>query len=89
MYGLKGMAAYVHHAAILGFSSGKIYDFMHKALASTLTGFQPENLRPRSWKQEVWVEVLALLTRPIRPPWQPRNHEGQYYRNNPHTYKRA
>ena len=36
MYGLKGMAAYAHHAAILGFSSGKIYDFMHKALASTL-----------------------------------------------------
>lgn len=36
IYGLKGMAAYVHHAAVLGYSDTEIHAFMRKALASTL-----------------------------------------------------
>ncbi len=35
IYGLKGIAAYVHHADILGEEDQTIYDFMVKALAST------------------------------------------------------
>jgi len=63
MYGLKGMAAYAHHAAILGFSSGKIYDFMHKALASTLDdGLSTGELTALVMETGKYgVEVLALL----------------------------
>lgn len=36
VYGLKGIAAYAHHAEMLGYESDEIYAFMIKALASTL-----------------------------------------------------
>ncbi len=36
IYGLKGMAAYVHHAAVLGYSDPEIHAFMRRALAATL-----------------------------------------------------
>jgi hydroxylamine reductase len=35
IYGIKGMAAYAHHAKILGFEDTAIYAFMQKSLAST------------------------------------------------------
>ncbi|MDD4583337.1 MAG: hydroxylamine reductase [Eubacteriales bacterium] len=35
-YGLKGMAAYAHHALNIGKESMEIYDFIYKALAATL-----------------------------------------------------
>ncbi|MBE0585872.1 MAG: hydroxylamine reductase, partial [Desulfofustis sp.] len=35
IYGLKGMAAYTDHAAVLGFQKAEIYEFMISALAST------------------------------------------------------
>jgi hydroxylamine reductase len=35
IYGLKGIAAYAHHAAVLGKEDSDIYDFMTRALAST------------------------------------------------------
>ncbi|RNC62959.1 MAG: Hydroxylamine reductase [Candidatus Dichloromethanomonas elyunquensis] len=35
-YGIKGMAAYYHHAFILGFKDTEIISFIHKALAATL-----------------------------------------------------
>jgi len=35
-YGIKGAAAYVHHASVLGHSNRKIEAFFHKALASML-----------------------------------------------------
>lgn len=35
-YGVKGMAAYYHHAAVLGYEDTEITDFMRTALASTL-----------------------------------------------------
>ncbi len=36
VYGLKGVAAYADHAAILGQSDTAVYAFMHEALAATL-----------------------------------------------------
>jgi len=35
-YGVKGLAAYAHHAFNLGYESAEMYDFMHKALSSLL-----------------------------------------------------
>ncbi|MBF0494024.1 MAG: hydroxylamine reductase [Candidatus Omnitrophica bacterium] len=35
VYGVKGIAAYAHHAAVLGYEDEAIYDFVIKALAST------------------------------------------------------
>ncbi len=35
-YGVKGLAAYAHHAFNLGKQSNEIFDFMHKALAALL-----------------------------------------------------
>lgn len=36
IYGLKGMAAYAHHAAVLGKRDPAVFAFMHKAMMSTL-----------------------------------------------------
>lgn len=35
-YGLKGLAAYVHHAYVLNYENDEIYAFMHKALSNLL-----------------------------------------------------
>jgi hydroxylamine reductase len=35
IYGIKGIAAYAEHAAVLGFEDEKIYDFIREALIST------------------------------------------------------
>ena len=35
-YGLKGLAAYVHHAYVLDYENDEIYAFMHKALSELL-----------------------------------------------------
>jgi hydroxylamine reductase len=63
MYGLKGMAAYADHAAILGFSSDEVYAFMQKALASTLddrlTADELVALTMEAGKYG--VDVMALL----------------------------
>ena len=36
VYGMKGYAAYAHHALVIGLENDKIYAFTHKALAATL-----------------------------------------------------
>ncbi|HEY6837260.1 MAG TPA: hydroxylamine reductase [Geobacteraceae bacterium] len=36
IYGIKGYAAYAHHALVIGLESDDIYAFTHKALAATL-----------------------------------------------------
>jgi len=36
VYGLKGVAAYTHHAQILGQEDDKVYAFIHEGLAATL-----------------------------------------------------
>ncbi|MGE5613642.1 MAG: hydroxylamine reductase [Bacillota bacterium] len=65
IYGLKGMAAYTEHASILGYSSDEIYNFMHKALASTLDdGLSAEELTALVMETGKYgVEALALLDR--------------------------
>ncbi|HOT59083.1 MAG TPA: hydroxylamine reductase [Spirochaetia bacterium] len=35
IFGLRGMAAYTHHAMVLGYTDDTIFAFMHKALAAT------------------------------------------------------
>lgn len=35
-YGIKGLAAYAHHAYNLGYKSNEIFDFMHEALSKLL-----------------------------------------------------
>ncbi|MCX7654974.1 MAG: hydroxylamine reductase [Treponemataceae bacterium] len=37
--GLKGMAAYAHHAAVLGYTDDSIFSFMHRALASIVDAY--------------------------------------------------
>ncbi|MDM8525177.1 hydroxylamine reductase [Desulfococcaceae bacterium HSG8] len=36
IYGIKGLAAYADHAAILGQTDEKVYEFIHEAMAGTL-----------------------------------------------------
>jgi hydroxylamine reductase len=36
IYGMKGYAAYAHHALVIGLENDEIYAFTHKALAATL-----------------------------------------------------
>ncbi|MBJ6800977.1 hydroxylamine reductase [Geomonas sp. Red259] len=36
IYGMKGYAAYAHHALVIGLESDEVYAFTHKALAATL-----------------------------------------------------
>jgi len=36
VYGLKGVAAYAHHAAVLGARDDAVFAFMHKGMAATL-----------------------------------------------------
>ena len=36
IYGMKGYAAYAHHALVIGLENDEIYAFTHKALATTL-----------------------------------------------------
>ncbi|MFP3983177.1 MAG: hydroxylamine reductase [Desulfurivibrionaceae bacterium] len=36
VYGIKGIAAYADHAAILGYTDDNIYEFIHEGLAATL-----------------------------------------------------
>jgi hydroxylamine reductase len=44
VYGLKGLAAYTDHAAVLGFEKPEIYDFMVSALAATTREMSVEAL---------------------------------------------
>ena len=62
-YGLKGMAAYVHHAANLGKEDPEIYGFIHKALAAGLKEEQTlEELVDLTMKTgEYGVRAMALL----------------------------
>ena len=38
IYGLKGVAAYADHAAILGYEDPSVYDFIYEGFAATLNG---------------------------------------------------
>jgi hydroxylamine reductase len=36
IYGIKGFAAYAHHAAVLGYENPHVYGFMHQGLSATI-----------------------------------------------------
>ncbi len=63
MYGLKGMAAYVDHAQILGKESDRVYGFIHDTLDYlTRTDHTVDDLFARAMKLgEVNLEAMALL----------------------------
>ncbi|MCT4662011.1 MAG: hydroxylamine reductase [Tissierellales bacterium] len=62
-YGVKGMAAYGHHAEMLGHEDREIYAFMQGALAATLDdGLSGDDLVALTLKTgEFGVKVMALL----------------------------
>ena len=62
-YGLKGMAAYAHHAAVLGSESETFYAFMHEALAALENRLaEPDALLALCLRcGAVNLEVMALL----------------------------
>ena len=60
--GLKGIAAYADHAAILGFRKDEIYDFMMEALASTTKDLPVDDMISLVMKAgETAVNTMALL----------------------------
>jgi len=60
--GLKGIAAYADHAAILGFRKDEIYDFMMEALASTTKDLSVDDMISLVMKAgETAVNTMALL----------------------------
>ncbi len=62
IYGLKGMAAYADHAAMLGFEKTEIYDYMISALASTTRELSVGEMVAEVLKcGEVAVTAMALL----------------------------
>ena len=62
IYGLKGMAAYTDHAAVLGHQKAEIYGFMVEALASTTRELSVDEMVGMVLKcGEVAVTAMALL----------------------------
>ncbi len=62
IYGLKGMAAYTEHAAMLGFEKPEIYEYMNAALASTTQDLTVDQMVGQVLKcGEVAVTAMALL----------------------------
>jgi hydroxylamine reductase len=60
--GLKGIAAYADHAAILGFEKDEIYDFIMEALASTTKDLTVDEMVGLVLKAgDVAVTTMALL----------------------------
>ncbi len=62
VYGLKGMAAYTDHAAMLGFEKSEVYDFMVDALVSTTQDLSVDEMVGMVLKcGETAVTAMALL----------------------------
>ena len=60
--GLKGVAAYADHAALLGFEKEDIYDFLMEALASTTKDLSVDDMVALVMKAgEIAVSAMALL----------------------------
>lgn len=61
-YGLKGIAAYAHHAYVLKHESKNIYNFMCEALSSTTQDLPTDKMIALVMKAgEVAVETMSLL----------------------------
>ncbi|WP_292520368.1 hydroxylamine reductase [Methanoculleus sp.] len=62
VYGLKGVAAYSHHAAVLGYEDEGVMAFLQEGLAATLQDLSAEEMVGCVLKcGEVGVKTLALL----------------------------
>jgi hydroxylamine reductase len=62
IYGVKGIAAYAHHASVLGYEDPKIYNFMTDALAATTKDLSAGDLTALVLKAgETAVTTMALL----------------------------
>jgi hydroxylamine reductase len=62
IYGLKGIAAYMDHAAVLDCEDEKIYDFLMEALASTTKDLTVDEMVAMVMRAgEYAVSVMALL----------------------------
>lgn len=63
IYGLKGMAAYAHHAAVLNVRDEEVFAFMHKAMAASLDdSLTPDELTALVLEcGSVGVKVMAAL----------------------------
>ncbi len=60
--GLKGIAAYAEHAAVLGFRKGEVQDFLMEALESTTRELSVDEMVGMVLRAgEVAVETMALL----------------------------
>jgi len=61
-YGVKGLAAYAHHAAILGYRDNEVTAFMYKALDSTLNDLSVEEMTSLVLEcGKNGVSIMALL----------------------------
>ncbi len=64
IYGLKGMAAYIEHAAVLKYEENKLYGFIMEALAATTKNLEVDDLVQLVLKTgEYAVDAMALLDR--------------------------
>jgi len=64
IYGLKGVAAYAHHAFILGYNDIEVYKFIIEGMASTLKDLSVDEMIALVLKcGETAVKVMALLDR--------------------------
>ncbi|VGO23398.1 hydroxylamine reductase [Pontiella sulfatireligans] len=62
VYGLKGLAAYAEHAAVLDFEDDVLYAFMMEALASTTRDLSVDELVALTMKTgEMGVKTMAIL----------------------------
>ncbi len=62
IYGIKGIAAYAEHAAVLGFEDEKIYDFIREALISTTKDLSVDEMVAMVMRAgECAVNTMALL----------------------------
>ena len=60
--GIKGICAYADHAAVLGFESGEVYDFISEGLASTTEDLPVEKMIEMVLKAgDIAVKTMALL----------------------------
>jgi len=66
IYGLKGLAAYVEHAAVLGYKNDDIYRFVFEALESTTRDLPVDEMVGMVLKTgEMGVQAMALLDKKI------------------------
>jgi len=62
LYGIKGISAYAHHAAVLEFRSDEVYDFVIKGLAACTRNLPAETLTALVLETgKTAVAVMALL----------------------------